>query len=267
MHKVQVLMLTAVMAMAGCRSGSVGLSGAAAPVSEPVVVSPETAPAAEPSKAPEEQSIAQTIERSCEEAAWKAYEALRKEATLAFNKVPALEVARAIEDRSGITVVWLPDDSGADLPRVTLHGNTRLGYVLDRICEQTGTTWRVEGGLVVVGTPEALREYEMRIYPASDLLVAATGQEGNGAAASTIKHEKAAILVLLIKQACAPETWDVLPSVGVLSASKRAGAHISLMDNDSTYLVVQKADVHHCIEKLLTELRSAMKTWAKAKDV
>ncbi len=243
--------LTLALAATGCRSQ---VSEATAPYGNAAVGSRDAPGGQEPAD--------QTVERVSQKADEEAYERLRGVVSLSCHKWRGMYVTQDLRHRSGLSIVWLPSEAAyPEAVPVTLEASTRIGYVLDRVCEQTGTLWRVEDGVVVIGAPAALRGYQTRVYSVGDLLVCfGPWPPDQGAAVQAAPEDiraQARLLVILTTQACAPVTWDE-PASG--HPWPTAGGHVQLMDADPHLLVVvQKAEVHEEIEKLLAHLRKALR--------
>ncbi len=100
-----------------------------------------------------------------------------------FQEPTALtQVVEWLRQVSEVPFVIRGDISGA--PDVNFPMNTTLRNGLDHITEMTDTRWKIDRGAVVIGPPEKLADYELRVYPVLDLLLsfedAGAGEDDGG---------------------------------------------------------------------------------------
>ncbi|NLW49708.1 MAG: hypothetical protein GXY85_02550 [Candidatus Brocadiaceae bacterium] len=142
------------------------------------------------------------------------------------------QVVVFVQETTGVNFSLRRKDLPRDGAPVTLAVDTTLENGLNRIADLTGMAWKVDGGLVKIGSPAALATHEMRGYNVADLLVSAEGRTQGRTAEPDIGAlaTRAENLVLLIKQACGEGTWEA-PGRGPMvvpvregPASGRAGA-------------------------------------------
>ncbi len=118
----------------------------------------------------------------------QVWDQLGQSLPLQFDETPLPQVVEFLQQVTDINFLVLRRDLPPDQAPVSLMIETTLENGLDQIADLTGMAWKVENGLVKIGAPESLRDYEMRIYPVRDLLVStedtgqAQGARGGGAA-------------------------------------------------------------------------------------
>jgi hypothetical protein len=101
----------------------------------------------------------------------RVYERMDDTVDLPFNGQPLPEAIRYLDDLiDGVDFILVGD--GLEARTVTLEvDEITLEKALKLVTEDTDTAWKVEDGLIKVGTKGAIREYEMRIYAIHDMLV------------------------------------------------------------------------------------------------
>lgn len=114
------------------------------------------------------------------EADQEVYDALEEVTPLEFDEMPMPEVVDFLQQVTDINFVLLRRDLPPDQAPVTLSINTTLENSLDQIADLTGLRWTVENGVVKIGAPESLKEYELRLYPVRDLLVSTEDADTEG---------------------------------------------------------------------------------------
>ena len=109
---------------------------------------------------------------------------LQDRVSLSFDNTPLTGVIEFLQQVTGINFSVRRQDIPVDGAPVSLTIETTLENALNQICEQTGMDWKVDGGLIKIGLPESLRDYEARVYDVRDLLLSREDQIG-GAGVST----------------------------------------------------------------------------------
>jgi len=308
---------------------------------------------------------------------------LQDPVSLLFDQTPLPQVVEVLQQITEVSYSLRRQDLPMDQAPVTLSLDTTLENALNQITELTGMAWKVDGGLVKIGSAESLREYDMRVYNVTDLLLSvedkfggmggslnlggggsygrsgssagsrtsgsdtgggydreqfgtsqsgAAGQFGGGggyggggagggrggAAAQNLSQltSRADNLILLIKQACGEGTWaDYGPGLidsaggmtptaaggggqggfgraapargdydmggygaaggfgaptgfgmaptGAGAAALPQGRAVVMANDPQNIVIVQTAEVHRCIERLLREMRDTMKIQIK----
>jgi len=211
----------------------------------------------------------------------KVYENLDDRVSLAFSETRLADVVEFLRQVTPVQYVLFEDDLPADGAPVTLTVETTLRRALDLVCDLTEMDWKVQGGLIKIGAPETLAVYEWRAYEVRDLLLSVAdrvpgrGRGGRRAvreeafASETSLLQRAENLVLLIKQTCGAGTWMQITPGDVAPGSKGPvdeppppaarpepqGRAFVRSGDPGVIVVIQSAEVHKCIEKLLRELR------------
>ncbi len=105
---------------------------------------------------------------------------LKQVVPMSFDQTSLTEAAAFLRQVTRLNIVVLPSATQQNPSPITLQlDNTTLKSGLDQICAMTDTAWKVEDGIIKIGSTEALRKYEMRIYNVRDLLVS-TEDTGTG---------------------------------------------------------------------------------------
>lgn len=144
----------------------------------------------------------------------KVYEHLNKRVSLAFSETPLADVVEFLKATTPVNYGLIREDLPPDGAPVSLVIETTLGNALDQICDLTEMDWKVEGGLIKIGAPESLRDYQMRVYDVRDLLL--MGRPAGKPQFDELAMERAANLALLIKLACGEGTWMELSTAGII---------------------------------------------------
>ncbi len=97
-----------------------------------------------------------------------------------FDQTSLTEAAAFLRQVTRLNIVVLPSATQQNPSPITLTlNNTTLQSGLDQICAMTDTAWKLDEGIIKIGSAEALRKYEMRIYNVRDLLIS-TEDTGTG---------------------------------------------------------------------------------------
>jgi hypothetical protein len=115
-----------------------------------------------------------------------------------------------------------------------------LGWALDRLLDQRGLAYFIDGELLIITTEEAAKSTnELVVYPVADLLAEDSG--GN-----TDEPPYFDGLIDILTSTVAPESWDTPGGIGVISPVRSAKAVV----------IAQTGEVHAKIAKLLAVLRT-----------
>jgi len=112
-------------------------------------------------------------------------EQLQQKFTFSFQETPLDQVVEFLQQVTPPSYVLLRQDVPMDGAPVTLDVETTLEKALNHIKTLTGLSWKVEDGVIKIGSAESLRVYEMRVYGVRDLLISTedvtsgTGQQNN----------------------------------------------------------------------------------------
>ncbi len=193
------------------------------------------------------------------------YQQLEEVYPFSFDQTPVDQVVDFLQQVTEPSYILFEDDIPATGAPVTLDVTTTLRKALDHISDLTGLSWKVEDGVIKIGSADSLRSYDMRVYDIRDLLISfddlaagdwedredtaggggTTGgggdfgggfqfgqfgqvrpQYGGGSGDDDDEDEgygtmtdMAENLVLLIKQACHPDTWQSVASTGLIDIS------------------------------------------------
>jgi len=96
---------------------------------------------------------------------------MKDKVNLSFDQTPLPGVVEFLQQVTGLNFVLRRQDLPADQAPVTLTASTTLDNALKQICDLTSMAWAVEGGLIKIGKPESVRNYELRVYDVRDLLL------------------------------------------------------------------------------------------------
>jgi hypothetical protein len=106
---------------------------------------------------------------------------MTQKVSLSFVATPLTGVADYLQQMTNVSFLVRRQDLPVDQAPVTLTVDTTLENALKLVCDQTGMAWKVKNGVVMIGLPESMREYEMRVYPVRDILVSIEDQIGTRA--------------------------------------------------------------------------------------
>jgi hypothetical protein len=171
------------------------------------------------------------------------HRALRRKVKADFRQTPLREVAAALQDRLGVTVILdraslddahIADDTPVTLEVVGLSGRSALELILG----QLDLRWHVQGRAILITTPEAAEEtLDERSYDVSDLIHRLDDDGGPGFES----------LICLLTSCIEPASWEDNGGAGEIEPSEAVGA--------KALVVSQTQAVHERIRGLLADVR------------